>query len=141
LDASVIDLSLKLMPWARFRSNEACIKLHTAIDLAGDLPEMVVIGPGNVQDMKMARSSFRFKTGSTVIFDKGYSNYTWYQKLSDQGVFFITRQKDFVRFKVAYSKKTDRTQGHICDQEIYVISQTARRSKLGKLRRLVIGIR
>lgn len=136
LDASVIDLSLKLMPWARFRSNEACIKLHTAIDLAGDLPEMVVVGPGNVQDMKMARNCFQFKTGSTVIFDKGYSNYKWYQKLSDQGVFFITRQKDFVKFKVACSRKTDRTRGHICDQEIYVISQTARRSKLGKLRRI-----
>jgi hypothetical protein len=138
LDASVIDLSLKLMPWAQFRSDEACIKLHTALDLAGDLPEIVVLGQGTIQDMKMARShaSFHFKRGTTVIFDKGYSQYAWYQKLHDQGVYFVTRQKDFARFKVIKSTPTDRTRGYICDQQIYVMGRTAHESKLPKLRRI-----
>jgi hypothetical protein len=136
LDASVISLSLKLMPWARFSGVDASIKLHTAIDLAGDLPELVVIGPGNVQDMKMARRRFRFQPGTTVIFDKGYSNFTWYRQLDDQGVFFVTRQKDHAVFKVVRSQPTDRTQGYICDQEIYVLGRTAERAGLGKLRRI-----
>lgn len=136
LDASVINLSLKLMPWARMRSDEASIKLHTAIDLAGDLPEIVVIGPGNLQDMKMARERFDFRSGTTVIFDKGYSDYGWFQKLTENGVFFITRQKSYARFKVVRSRETDRTQGFICDQEIYLKGQTAQRRKLSKLRRV-----
>jgi putative transposase len=136
VDASVIKLSLKLMPWARFSGQEASVKLHTALDLAGDLPEIVVVGPGLVQDMKMARLKMTFKRGSTVIFDKGYSCYTWYQELTDRGVFFVTRQKDYAKYKVARSRKTDRTQGYMCDQDIYVTGPTAKRSKLGKLRRI-----
>lgn len=134
LDASVIDLSLKLMPWAKFRSDEACLKLHTAIDLAGDLPELVVIGPGTVQDMKTARLHFKFNPGTTVIFDKGYSQYAWYRKLHDQGVYFVTRQKDYARFKVLSSRKTDRTQGYICDQEIRITGTVSRRAGLKKLK-------
>ena len=136
LDASVISLSLKLMPWAQKSSQEASVKLHTAIDLAGDLPEIVVIGPGEVQDMKMARQAMKFTAGSTIIFDKGYSNYTWYQDLTDNHVFFVTRMKDDAKFKVIKSRSTDRTQGHICDQEGYVTGVIARRAKLGKLRRI-----
>lgn len=136
LDASVINLSLKLMPWAQKSSTEACIKLHTAIDLAGDLPEIVVLEHGKVQDMKVARQQMKFKAGSTIIFDKGYSNYKWLQSLTDTHVHFVTRIKDYVSFKVVCSRKTDRTQGHICDQEIYFKNRTASRAKLGKLRRI-----
>lgn len=136
LDASVIDLSLKLMPWARFRSDEACLKLHTAIDLAGDLPELVVIGPGNVQDMKMARQRLSFKAGTTVIFDKGYSSYRWYQQITEEGVYFVTRMKTWAKFKVVRSRKTNRSQGYICDQDVYFNSQIGRESRLGKLRRI-----
>ncbi len=136
LDSSIINLSMKLMPWAHFSKQEACVKLHTAIDLAGDLPELVVIGPGNVQDMKMARRRMRFQRGTTVIFDKGYSNYSWYRELDEKGVFFVTRQKDYARNKVARSRKTDRTQGYICDQDVYVQGRVAERARLGKLRRV-----
>jgi hypothetical protein len=136
LDASVINLSLKLMPWAQKSSKEACVKVHTAIDLAGDLPEIVVLDHGKVQDMKVARQQMSFKTGSTIIFDKGYSNYAWLQSLTNTGVYFVTRIKDYVDFKVVRSHKTDRTQGYICDQEIYFKNKTAARAKLGKLRRI-----
>jgi putative transposase len=137
LDASVISLSLKLMPWARFSSTESSVKLHTALDLAGDLPDLVVIGPGTLQDMKMARSRFRFQSGTTVIFDKGYSNFAWYQKLTDQGVFFVTRQKDYTKTKVIRSRKTNRTRGYICDQDVYIAGRQAQRQKLvSKLRRI-----
>lgn len=136
LDASVIDLSLKLMPWARFRSDEACLKLHTAIDLAGDLPEIVVICPGTVQDMKMARQRMSFKPETTIIFDKGYSNYSWYQSLIEEKVFFVTRMKTYPKFKVVSSRKTNRSKGYLCDQEIYIKGKTAGKSRLGKLRRI-----
>ncbi len=136
LDASVISLSLKLMPWAQSNRCESSVKLHTALDLAGDLPDFVVIGPGDVQDMKMAKQSFLFKKGTTVIFDKGYSEYKWYRKLHDDGVFFVTRQKDYAKFRVVHCRKTDRTQGYMCDQDIYYKNKTAYRANLPKLRRI-----
>lgn len=138
LDASIIDLSLKLMPWARFRHDEACVKLHTAIDLAGDLPELVVIAPGTIQDMKIARLRLRFAKGTTVVFDKGYSQYAWYRRLHDEGVYFVTRQKDYARHKVLRSRSTDRTRGYICDQDVRIAGVISRRAGLEeiKLRRV-----
>jgi putative transposase len=136
LDASVISLSLKLMPWAQKNLQEASVKLHTAIDLAGNIPEIVVIGPGEIQDMKMARKAMKFSSGSTIIFDKGYSSYSWYQSLTESKVFFVTRMKDDAKFKVTKSRVTDRTQGHMCDQEGYVKGRVATVAKLGKLRRI-----
>lgn len=136
LDASVIDLSLKLMPWARFDKQRANVKIHAAINLNGNLPEIIVVEKGRIQDMKITRDRIKFSSGSTLIFDKGYSNYRWYQDLTDAGIFFVTRMKDYVRFKVVKSKKTSRSLGYLCDQEVYVKSQTAKRSRLGKLRRV-----
>jgi putative transposase len=124
------------MPWALKQNGEASVKLHTALDLAGDLPEIVVIGPSDVQDIKIARQALKFKAGSTIIFDKGYNSYSWYQHLTENNIFFVTRAKDSAKFKVTKSRTTDRTQGHMCDQEGYVIGNTAKQVRLGKLRRI-----
>lgn len=138
LDSSIIRLSLQLMPWSWSHRQYGSVKLHTTIDLAGDLPEAVVLEQGRIQDMRVAKDHFKFAKGTTIIFDKGYSDYGWYRELNDNGVFFVTRMKDYARFKVVKSRKTDRTLGHICDQEIYIKGQVAFYNKKlrAKLRRI-----
>lgn len=138
LDSSTIELCLSLSPWARFHHGKGACKLHTAIDLAGDLPEFAVITTGRVADIKVARALKNprlLSPGATWIFDRGYVDYGWLSELNQKGIFFVTRAKSNCRFKVRKSRETDRTRGHICDQEIYLKSQRGRRYK-GKLRRI-----
>lgn len=134
LDSTTIELCLTLCPWARFHHNKGAAKLHTAIDLAGDLPQVAVVTDGRVHDVTVAKA-LRFVPDSTVIFDRAYVDYGFLNDLNDQGVFFVTRMKSNCRFKVLESGETNRTRGHICDQEIYLKSQRGQRYR-GKLRRI-----
>jgi IS4 transposase len=118
LDSSCIDLSLKLCPWAQMYQHRACTKLHTAIDIANDIPEFTVLGGPREQDLPIAMKHFNFKKGSTIVFDRGYLSYEWMNELNEQGVFFVTRARDCFKFKVLKCHKTDRTRGHICDQHV-----------------------
>lgn len=137
LDSSVIDLCLSLSPWASFRKGRSGVKLHTAIDLAGDLPDFVVITPARRHDVPIVRQYFHPKAGSTVIIDRGYWSADWLNDLNRNKVFFVTRMRKNNRFKVVESHPTDRTQGHICDQIVYQKqSRSSRRYYRGKLRRI-----
>jgi Transposase DDE domain/Domain of unknown function (DUF4372) len=139
LDSSVIDLCLSLSPWANYRRGKGAVKLHTAIDLAGDLPDFLVITPGKRNDIPIARQFFHPKAGSTVIFDRGYWSADWLNELTKNKVFFVTRSRKNNRFKVASSGPTDRTRGHICDQIVYQIpgpSGRYRQKYKGRLRRI-----
>lgn len=119
LDSSVIDLCLSLSPWANFRKGRSGVKLHTAIDLAGDLPDFVVITPAKRHDVPIARQYYHPRPGTTVIFDRGYWSATWLSQLTRDKVFFITRTRKNNRFKVKESRPTDRTRGYLCDQIVY----------------------
>jgi hypothetical protein len=140
LDATMIRLSLGLSPWAQYHSQhrggkgDAIVKLTTAIDLAGDLPTFAVVTPGVVADIRAAKR-VTYKAGSTLVFDKAYRDFAWLNQLNKTGISFVTRQcKGFV-FKVAKSRNTDRTLGHICDQVIYRKGISKAHYK-GKLRRI-----
>lgn len=135
LDSTTIRLCLALSPWARFHHDKGACKLHTAIDLAGDLPQFAVVTPGNRHDIAVARRVAHFPSGATVIFDKGYVDYAWFDHLNREGIFFVTRAKDNCQFKVVESRETNRTQGFICDQVIYLKSLRGQRYH-GKLRRI-----
>jgi hypothetical protein len=146
LDASVIELCLSLSPWANFRKGGAGIKLHTSIDLAGDLPNVFVVTPALRNDIPVAWEYFHYNKGDTVIFDRGYWSADWLNHLNQEGVFFVTRQRRNNKFRVKTSNPVDRTQGYICDQEVYQIpgrsggnpSYKAKYKKFykGKLRRI-----
>jgi len=135
LDSTTIELCLNLCPWARFHHGKGAVKLHTAIDIAGDLPQFTVITEGRTHDIKAARENISFKPGDTVAMDRGYVDYAWMSELNIGGVTFVTRAKTNCRFKVLESRKTDRTQGYMADQ---TISLTSLRGKdyVGKLRRV-----
>lgn len=135
LDSTTIELCLSLSPWARFHHDKGATKLHTAIDIAGDLPLFTVITDGRTHDIRAAREQIHFVSGTTVVCDRGYVDYTWLNYLNESGVWFVTRTKSNCQFKVVESRPTDRTRGHICDQVIYLRSQKGALYK-GKLRRI-----
>lgn len=118
LDSTTIDLCLELSPWARFHNGRGATKLHTAIDIAGDLPQFAIVTPGNHGDIRAARENLAFAAGTTVVFDKGYIDYDWLNDLNVGGVWFVTRMKDNCKYKVLECRRTDRTRGVICDQVI-----------------------
>ena len=119
LDASTLQLCLSLSPWANFDSRSASVKLHTAIDLAGELPEFAIITKSTAQEMRVIRHFKNFRRGSTLLFDRGYTDFSWFNELNQNGVFFVTRMRSIYKFKVVRSMPTDRTRGYLCDQLIY----------------------
>jgi putative transposase len=136
LDSTTIELSLKLCPWAEFYSQRAAAKLHTAIDIASDIPQFAVVDIARTQDLPTVRSQGRFSRGATLLFDRGYLSYSWMEDLSRQGIYFVTRARDCYRFKVRQSRPTNRTQGYICDQLISPKGEKGANFK-GLLRRIV----
>jgi hypothetical protein len=138
LDSTTIELCLSLSPWANYRRGTAAVKLHTAIDLAGDLPDFVVITPAKRNDIPVAQHLFHPKPGSTVMFDRGYWSAPWLNELNQSKVFFVTRARRNNRFKVVESRPTDRTRGYLCDQIVYQKPSCAatRGYYRGKLRRI-----
>lgn len=142
LDSSLIELCLSLSPWAHFCKNAAAVKLHTSIDLAGEIPDFFVVTPGACNDIPIAREHFRYKEGTTVVFDRGYWDTKWLNHLTETGVYFVTRARKNNRFRVKESLPIDRTRGHICDQIVYQIAgKTGKKGRYshkyhGKLRRI-----
>jgi putative transposase len=135
LDSTTIELCLSLCPWARFHHGKGAVKLHTAIDVAGDLPQFTVITEGRVHDVKAARENLAFKPDDTVVMDRGYVDYAWMSELNVGGVTFVTRAKTNCRFRVLECRKTDRTRGYMADQTI-VLNSLRGRDYAGKLRRV-----
>ena len=135
LDSTTIELCLSLCPWARFHHGKGAVKLHTAIDIAGDLPQFTVITEGRTHDVKAAREHLSFKPGDTVAMDRAYVDYSWMNELNVGGVTFVTRTKKNCQFKVVACRKTDRTRGYMADQTITLKSLRGRDYE-GKLRRI-----
>lgn len=136
MDSTTIELCLALCPWAAFHHGKGACKLHTAIDVAGDLPQFAVITPGRVHDVVVAREiAMGFKPGDTVVMDRGYVDYGFMNSLNENGVYFVTRAKVNCHFKAVECRKANRTQGFRADQTIYLNSTAGARYK-GTLRRV-----
>ncbi len=117
LDASVIDLCLKLFPWADFRSSKAGVKLHALLDHNGDLPAMVNVTVAKQHEITVAKK-MELPPGSIVVFDRGYNDYGWFKDLTKKGVFFVTRIKAKATFKILERNQVDKTTGVTSDQFI-----------------------
>ena len=121
LDASVIDLSLSAFPWAHFRRTKAAIKIHTLLDHSGYLPAFVSITDGKVHENKVA-TSLNLPKGSIVVEDRAYTDYQWFANLTQNGIFFVTRQKRNAIYKVTERRKVNKKQGLSSDQTIILTS-------------------
>jgi hypothetical protein len=148
LDSTFIELCLSLCPWAYYRRSDkktgnvkyAGIKIHTAIDLAGHIPEFLVIQEGTEAqngDLKIARECLKFPPKSLVVFDRGYWSLNYFNELNKNQVSFVTRIRNKkIKYRVAKSSQVNRTLGLKCDQHIYFNSEHTKGKYQGKLRKI-----
>lgn len=135
MDSSTINLCLSLCPWAGFHHGKGGIKIHMAIDLDGKLPDFMVMTAAKVHDIRIARSR-TFLPGTTVLVDRGYVDFEWFNELNEGGVFFVSRMKDNTRFKVRRCLKKNTSQGICADQEIRLTGLFTRKDYPKMLRRI-----
>jgi len=117
LDSTTIDLCLTLFPWAPFRSTKAAIKLHTLIDLRGNIPTFIHISDGKLHDVNVLDELLP-EPGAFYVMDRGYLDFERLHRLHEAGAFFVTRAKSNLQAKRRYSHAVDRSTGLICDQSI-----------------------
>ena len=135
LDASTIDLSLSIFPWAKFRKRDGALKLHAWLDHDGGIPAFISLTDGKVHEVTEARKR-RLAAGSIVVMDKGFLDYSWYKTLSEQGVFFVTRARKNTRFRVTERRWVDKSKGLRADQTIVLTGQKSKHEALPILRRI-----
>jgi hypothetical protein len=117
LDATVIELCASLFDWAKFRQTKGAVKLHLLLDHEGYLPVFAHITDGRVHEVNIAKM-LSFPLGSIVVMDRGYVNYALFAKWTDEGIFFVTRQKDNADFRVIEERDIPRNRHILRDQVI-----------------------
>lgn len=135
LDASAIDLSLSVFPWAAHRDDTANVKLSVGLNHGTQVPEFVALSDGQENDMVQGRK-FAFPKGSIVAFDKGYVDYQWFKLLTDNGVFFVTRLRAKAVYRVEERRYADNSKGIYSDQVIQLSSAHALKRGAPRLRRI-----
>jgi len=135
LDASIIDLTLSLYPWAKFRKTKGAIKLHTMIDLRGNIPAFMTITDGKVHDVKAAPQVPIEREGIYVV-DRAYVDFDWLWSIHQTRAFFVTRLKKSIRWTRVVSHKVDKSLGLRCDQEILLSTKRLKNLYPQRLRRI-----
>ena len=117
LDTTTIDLSLKVFPWARFRTTKAAVKMHTQIDLRGNIPSFIHVSDGKMHEVNVL-DLIMPEPGSFTIMDRGFLDFARLYRLTQAGAFFVIRPKSNTLFKRVYSRTVDKTTGLRCDQTV-----------------------
>lgn len=117
LDTTTIDLSLKVFPWAHFRKTKAAVKMHTQIDLRGNIPSFIHVSDGKMHEVNVL-DLMTPEPGSFTIMDRGFLDFTRLYRLTQAGAFFVIRPKSNTLFKRVYSRAVDKTTGLRCDQTV-----------------------
>jgi hypothetical protein len=117
LDSTTIDLCLSVFPWAHFRSTKAAVKMHTLLDLRGNIPSFIHISDGKLHDVH-ALDMLLPEPGAIYVMDRGYVDFGRLHVLHQFGAFFVTRAKSNIDAHRLYPAPTDRTTGVICDRTI-----------------------
>lgn len=135
LDASTIDLTLSLYPWAKFRKTKGAIKMHAMIDLRGNLPAFLYITDGKVHDVKAAPNVPIEPEGIYVV-DRAYVDFSWLWSIRQRGAFFVTRLKKAIIWTRILSHPVDKSLGLRSDQEILLASKKSKGFYPERLRRI-----
>jgi len=117
LDTTTIDLSLKVFPWAHFRRTKAAVKMHTQIDLRGNIPSFIHVSDGKMHEVNVL-DLMTPEPGSFTIMDRGFLDFARLYRLTQAGAFFVIRPKSNTRFNRVYSRPVDKTAGLRCDQTV-----------------------
>ncbi len=135
LDASTIDLCLSLFPWALFRSTKSAVKLHTLLDLRGNIPTFIHISEGKLHDVNILDILIP-EPGAFYIMDRGYVDFERLYALNQGGAFFVIRAKRNTLYQRRYSQTVDKSKGLRCDQTIFLTGTGTSESYSQPLRRI-----
>ena len=121
LDSTTIDLCLSLFPWAQFRRTKSAIKLHTVLDLRGNIPSFLRVTDGRTSDVSQL-DDVPLEAGAIYVMDRGYVDFARLYRFTLAQTSFVVRAKKNLRFKRRYSHEVDRSTGLICDQTIVLVT-------------------
>ena len=135
LDSTTIDLCLSLFPWASFRQHKAAVKMHTLLDLRGNIPSFIEITEGTLHDVNILDILVP-EPGSFYIMDRGYLDFERLYVFTQLLAFFVTRTKKNTKVRRVYSHPVDRTNGLRYDQTVMLITPKSLAGYPEKLRRV-----
>jgi hypothetical protein len=135
LDSTTIDLCLSLFPWAQFRKHKAAVKMHTLLDLHGNIPSFIWITSGAVHDVNIL-DLLSVEAGAFYLLDRGYLDFARLYRIHQERAFFITRTKANFQFRRIYSAPAKKNLGIICDQTVELTGFYSAQHYPEKLRRI-----
>ena len=135
LDATTIDLCLSVFPWAHFRSTKSAVKLHTLMDLRGNIPTFIHVSDGKLHDVKVLDLLVP-EAGAFYIMDRGYTDFARLYMLNLGAAFFVIRARSDLKFRRLYSHPVDKHTGLKCDQSVVLSHFYGAKNYPDKLRRI-----
>lgn len=135
LDSTTIDLCLELFPWAKFRSTKAAVKMHTIIDLRGNIPSFITITNGKVHDVNFLDDVIP-EAGAFYIMDRAYNDFERLKRFDVEKAFFVVRAKAGTLYRRRCSREVDKTTGVRSDQSIVLTGAKTKASYPDELRRV-----
>ena len=136
LDSTTIDLCLALFPWAKFRKRKAAVKMHTLLDLHGNIPVFIRISDGKLHDVNVL-DDIAIESGAFYVFDRGYLDFARLYRFTLAAAFFVTRTKENVVLQRRYSRSVDKSSGVRVDQTVVLGSYGSACAYPEVLRRIV----
>jgi hypothetical protein len=121
LDSTTIDLCLTLFPWAKFRSRKAAVKMHTLLDLHGNIPAFLHVSDGKLHDVH-ALDRIDIEPGAYYAMDRAYVDFKRLYRFTLHSAFFVTRTKKNVLLQRRYSRPVDKSTGVSSDQTVILTS-------------------
>lgn len=134
-DSTTIDLCLSLFPWAQFRQQKAAIKVHTQMDIRGNIPVFLRITEGKIHDVN-ALDHLVLEADALYIMDRGYLDFTRLYRIHQHPAFFVIRAKSNLHYRRLYSRSVDQSTGLRSDQTIKLNGVDSSKAYPGLLRRI-----
>jgi hypothetical protein len=135
LDATTIDLCLSLFPWAHFRETKGAVRLHTLLDLRGNIPSFIHISDGKLHEVNVL-DLIPLETGAFYIMDRGFLDFSRLHAVTLASAFFVIRGKSNLECRRLYSHPVDKSTGVVCDQSILLTVPKSAGDYPDKLRRV-----
>jgi Domain of unknown function (DUF4372)/Transposase DDE domain len=135
LDSTTIDLCLSLFPWAKFRKRKGAVKMHTLLDLRGNIPSVIFITHGKVHDVKIL-DRLSVEPGAIYVMDRGYLDFRRLYRMHQSMGFFVIRAKSNSRFRRLYSHSIDKSSGLRSDQTVVLQGFYTKKDYPERLRRI-----
>jgi hypothetical protein len=135
LDSTTIDLCLALFPWAKFRKHKGAVKMHTLLDLHGNIPTFISITDGKVHDVNVLDEIYP-EAGAFYVMDRGYVDFERLYRFTLSSAFFVVRTKSNVLIQRRYSHPVDKTTGVISDHTVILTAINSAKAYPDALRRV-----